>query len=333
MLRIAKWSETFENAKTRKLVGLDYIHVPTGVDSAGYIELMSRGAEGVMAYAVFLAICQWSATCRPGVRGLIARSDGRPLPIRHLAMVIRMPPEIVQQAIDVLCSDDVHWLEVVNDSDTASCDNISQPSASHLPTISQPSATDLPVVSVQGEERRGEEGKGEEGKEDGRPAAAGVADATDPPDEQSALPARPVSHCPYVEIGSAFDAVFGGRSQLTDKRRKAMQARWRDSWWRDHWREALERAGPSAFLRGGNDRGWVIDLEFFLRPDTVAKILEGKYDNRAGTTRAGNSAAAREQRNADSLAIFERAAAAAGSNHGGNLRSGSQAIGFQQADT
>ena len=28
---------------------------------------------------------------------------------------------------------------------------------------------------------------------------------------------------------------------------------------------------------GKNDRGWKADIEFFLRPDSIAKILEGKY--------------------------------------------------------
>ena len=141
--------------------------------------------------------------------------------------------------------------------------------------------------------------------------------------------------CPYTAIGNAFDATFGSRSRLTDKRRKAMQARWRDPWWRDNWQDALARAGPSTFLRGGNDRGWVIDLEFFVRPDTVAKILEGKYDNRTAASRP-TTTQQRENNTADSLAIFERAAAArdaerliAGSNHGGHVQPGVKAIGLQ----
>lgn len=309
MLRIAKWSETFESAKSRKLVTLTFMSVPTGVDSSGYIELMSRGQDGILAYAVFLAICQWSATCRPGVRGLIARSDGRPLASRQLAMLIRMPVEVVEQSLAILSSEDVGWLEVVNSDSETTSDAVCQSSANHPPTVCHASATDLPTVSLQ--ERKGKEREGK-GREEEPAADAAVAGATDPPGEpvpeQSA--GSPVVRVPYSEIGAAFDAIFGGRSQLTDKRRKAMQARWRDPWWREHWREALDRAGPSAFLRGGNERGWVIDLEFFLRPDTVAKILEGKYDDRK-PTRPGNSAAAREQANADAFAVVYAAAAAA----------------------
>jgi hypothetical protein len=33
---------------------------------------------------------------------------------------------------------------------------------------------------------------------------------------------------------------------------------------------------------GGNDRGWRPDLEFLLRPESVTKIIEGKYGSRGG---------------------------------------------------
>jgi hypothetical protein len=94
---------------------------------------------------------------------------------------------------------------------------------------------------------------------------------------------RAVPACPAQEITSQFNSTFGMKCQLTKKRHGQLRARWQDAWWRDNWRTALERAGPSRFLNGDNDRGWKIDLEFFLKPDTAAKILEGKYDNRAGT--------------------------------------------------
>jgi|GEM_PF-1050971 len=94
-----------------------------------------------------------------------------------------------------------------------------------------------------------------------------------------------VPPCPAQEIITQFNATFGLKCQLTAKRRKQLRARWRNAFWRDHWRAALERAGPSRFLNGDNDRGWKIGLEFFLKPDSVTKILEGEYDNRAAPQR------------------------------------------------
>ena len=66
---------------------------------------------------------------------------------------------------------------------------------------------------------------------------------------------------------------------LTDKRRKALKARWVKPEWRAHWREALAKIPDSSFLTGVNARGWRADLDWFLRPDTVQRILEGAYDN------------------------------------------------------
>lgn len=48
------------------------------------------------------------------------------------------------------------------------------------------------------------------------------------------------------------------------------------------WAAAIRRAAASPFCRGDNDRAWVADLDFLLRPDTLAKIEEGKYDPRGG---------------------------------------------------
>lgn len=113
------------------------------------------------------------------------------------------------------------------------------------------------------------------------------------------------------EIVDSFNATFGLESRLTKKRQTALAARWKDEWWRDNWKSAIDRGGGSAFLRGANDRGWMIDLEFFLKPDTVAKILEGKYDNRPGTTKQ-TSGATREQQTASSFDSLRRARERAG---------------------
>lgn len=112
------------------------------------------------------------------------------------------------------------------------------------------------------------------------------------------------------EVLEEFDASFGTRSRLTASRIKALKARLKDSWWCNNWRTALDRGSRSAFLRGANERGWKIDFEFFLRPDTATKILEGKYDGAGKTQQRLSTAQAREQSNADAFAQFEAAAAA-----------------------
>ena len=48
--------------------------------------------------------------------------------------------------------------------------------------------------------------------------------------------------------------------------------------------EAIGKIRRSAFLKGQNSKGWVITLEWFVRPNNFPKVLEGNYDdaNRPG---------------------------------------------------
>ncbi len=64
------------------------------------------------------------------------------------------------------------------------------------------------------------------------------------------------------------------------KRRQALRTRLRDPTWLSQALEALQRIrqGKCPFLVGDNPRGWRANLDWFLRPDTVTRILEGAYD-------------------------------------------------------
>lgn len=70
---------------------------------------------------------------------------------------------------------------------------------------------------------------------------------------------------------------------LTDKRRKAIRDRLNDPWWRDHYRDGLQRMAKSQFLRGfrqsGKQKPFKANMDWFTREDTLAKLLEGAYDD------------------------------------------------------
>lgn len=66
--------------------------------------------------------------------------------------------------------------------------------------------------------------------------------------------------------------------QMTDKRKVAFKARWKDPGWRRDYAEAISKVPASEFLLGNNGRGWKADIDWFLSPDSVTKILEQKYD-------------------------------------------------------
>jgi len=78
--------------------------------------------------------------------------------------------------------------------------------------------------------------------------------------------------------------------KLTDKRRKALLQRIAD-YGIDDCIKAVEIAARTPFCLGQNNRGWRADIEFFLRPDSIAKILEGKY----GKTKAQGAGTAQTQ--------------------------------------
>jgi hypothetical protein len=69
--------------------------------------------------------------------------------------------------------------------------------------------------------------------------------------------------------------------ELTGKRRTQAAARLKERPLAE-WRIILGRINGSPFCLGVNERGWKADVEFFLRPDTATKVLEGKYDPKPG---------------------------------------------------
>jgi hypothetical protein len=87
------------------------------------------------------------------------------------------------------------------------------------------------------------------------------------------------------EIASAWNGLGKpfAEIRLTDKRKKSIKERLCNSFWVENWRKALDLVKASSFCSGKNDRGWVADIDWFIRPDTVNKLIEGKYSDRAGS--------------------------------------------------
>lgn len=72
------------------------------------------------------------------------------------------------------------------------------------------------------------------------------------------------------------------------KRRKVVLARLKDDFFMANWREAVAKVLASDFCMGKGDKGWQADFDWFTRPDTVTRLMEGRYDNR-GKRRAGDA--------------------------------------------
>jgi hypothetical protein len=88
----------------------------------------------------------------------------------------------------------------------------------------------------------------------------------------------------FKNAWNALGKPFSQIAVMTETRRKLLKTRLGDAFFRDNWKRALELLPQRAFCKGENDRGWIADPEFFLRPDTVTKIIEGTaYLGRRGS--------------------------------------------------
>jgi len=126
------------------------------------------------------------------------------------------------------------------------------------------------------------------------------APAIDPPPNQPGLRALPLSEpklARAVESNKAkplevaitmtrvWNEVCGEISQArapNPSRARTCAIRWRDEFGssEDQWRSYCRRIVAAPHLRGENDRGWKVDLDWVLEPRNVSKILEGRYDPR-----------------------------------------------------
>lgn len=137
------------------------------------------------------------------------------------------------------------------------------------------------------EEQRNK-GTKEQEREEGE-AKPLVADATSAPVE--ALRAFQAYNTLAQRIGLPL-----ARS-LTPQRRKALAARIREHGGYQAFEIALANIERSAFLRGGNSRGWRCDLDFLTQPRSFAKVVDGTYGNGAhGDTVPKETAAQRMAR-------------------------------------
>ena len=80
-----------------------------------------------------------------------------------------------------------------------------------------------------------------------------------------------------VEFWNSRNELAKIRS-VTPNRKKAIKARMSEPFFAENWKAAIHKLLESPFLTGTNDRGWRADFDWFLKPDSVPRIMEGKYD-------------------------------------------------------
>jgi hypothetical protein len=113
ILTIHRWNDIFENADTRKRERLKFYHAPSGNESRGYITLVSRfpQAEAMMAFGVFQALCQLSATLGKSTRGSFKNTDGTPMDLQQISCLVRIQECHLSAALEILTDKRVGWMK------------------------------------------------------------------------------------------------------------------------------------------------------------------------------------------------------------------------------
>jgi DNA-binding MarR family transcriptional regulator len=76
---------------------------------------------------------------------------------------------------------------------------------------------------------------------------------------------------------------------MTAGRKKQLRARLKEKFFRDNWRAALAKIATIPWCIGKGSRKWKADVDFFLRPGAVAKIMESESGPRGGIRDAGRA--------------------------------------------
>jgi hypothetical protein len=66
--------------------------------------------------------------------------------------------------------------------------------------------------------------------------------------------------------------------QWTERRLRLFRKRLADQYFSSNWREGINRVAQIPFCCGAGPRGWRADVEWFLKADTLTKVMEGFYD-------------------------------------------------------
>jgi len=105
--------------------------------------------------------------------------------------------------------------------------------------------------------------------------------------EPAAVKSIPI---PFEQIKQMYNEICVSlpKIQVIDgERRKAVAARYKTYGGDlEIFRILFEKSEASDFMKGANNRNWSADFDWITKPTNMAKILEGKYDNRINQPRA-----------------------------------------------
>ena len=89
----------------------------------------------------------------------------------------------------------------------------------------------------------------------------------------------------FTQIQELYNSICKSYPRLTkisEKRKKAINARMKTGYTLDDFQRVFEKAESSDFLKGKNKRDWSATFDWLICDSNMAKVLDGNYDNVKG---------------------------------------------------
>lgn len=251
--RIKNWNQVFENSESRKLKNLNWVPLPNSWEGLGYARV-TKHKNAVTIMAAWPLVIQIGSKCPQ--RGLLAKVDA-PLSVEDMADLTRMPAQIFDRALEALVDPLIGWVEIVQieKGENGVWEINLQSKSQNLPQSPDTSGSS-------GLEQNRTEQKGMEQKE-------GMSIDIDSSSRSEDV----------VKLWNSQPSLPSIRD-LTSDRRRALKTRLSEPFFRDNFVEGIQRIAASSFCTGNNEREWTATFDWFLKPGSITKILEGKYDGK-----------------------------------------------------
>jgi hypothetical protein len=88
---------------------------------------------------------------------------------------------------------------------------------------------------------------------------------------------------PEIQFFNLWNENCGELPQLRslgNARKSKVKARLRETPDLEIWKAAIQRISKSDFCTGKGPTGWIAGFDWFIKPETLSKVLEGNYDTR-----------------------------------------------------
>lgn len=123
--RIKDWDEIYENAGSRKVQSTAWVPIPNKQDGLGYATLLLYKNGEAMYGAFVAAVLKASKLPRDAVdrHGWLTddgKPKGRPLSCGQLALTTHFNEETVKEMLEACSSEEIDWIEVMEDEDATS---------------------------------------------------------------------------------------------------------------------------------------------------------------------------------------------------------------------